>query len=673
MGYSQNSLRPDQARPALTFRVTAAMAIVVGVGAGILELALVGLKARMSSPARYHFNARDALWSVPLVLAFMLFAVGTAVWGLNRITGRRIPARASAWVMVSLGLWGALLRLPLDAWASLILALGLGLEVSRWVVHSLASPRRARIACAGAIGLGGMLFGASTAKEHVAQSHSVRSLPTPSGKPLNVVILVWDTVRAPSMQAFGYPRENTPHLEQLASEGVRYRRALAPAPWTLPTHSTLFTGRWPWELNTQWSYRLDGRFPTLAEFLLRRGYQTVAFVGNTTSCSYETGLDRGFLEYRDYPLDFFRLAGRTFLGNWVGQHLVWRDHDRERKWLGLQSRDAKTVTDEFVGWLSNRRADRPFFAFLNLFDAHEPYTAPPQGAPRFGQAPRSRRDHRMLYNFLLLDKDRIATRDVMLARDCYDNNIAFLDLQLRRVTDALRARGLLDSTILVVTSDHGEAFGDHGIFGHANSLYLDELAVPLVIVAPGAPAGRSVQEPVSLRDIPATLVDLLGYARESPFPGVSLVDSWSRPPNTPVGATPAISEYVNATALAPKDAATKQTTGMQMSLVAENWHYVRDGTGSEQVFHLPSDPREQSDLSTQSEGRRVLPGLRARLAQAIEASEGSREVEAAYLESYRGWLKELVAEDLAGETLPQPPSEPELPDLTPGETSPRPD
>ena len=119
-------------------------------------------------------------------------------------------------------------------------------------------------------------------------------------------------------------------------------------------------------------------------------------------------------------------------------------------------------------------------------------------------------------------------RDILMARDCYDDCIAFLDEQLGKLLDELQRQGLLDNTLVIITSDHGEAFGDHRLFGHGNSVYLDEIGVPLVILSPGAPAGRVVVAPVSLRDLPATVLDQLGLADGSPFPGHSLAAYWRR-------------------------------------------------------------------------------------------------------------------------------------------------
>ena len=120
---------------------------------------------------------------------------------------------------------------------------------------------------------------------------------------------------------------------------------------------------------------------------------------------------------------------------------------------------------------------------------------------------------------MAMDKTSATKRDLQMARDCYDDCIAYLDEQLGRLLENLRARGLLDNTVVIITSDHGEAFGDHGSFGHSNAAFFDEVGVPLVILAPGAPAGRVVGTPVSLRDLPATVVDQAGALRQFPVPG----------------------------------------------------------------------------------------------------------------------------------------------------------
>src|SRR5262249_26112196 len=118
----------------------------------------------------------------------------------------------------------------------------------------------------------------------------------------NVLLIVLDTVRAANLSLYGYPRPTTPQLELFAENGVSFERALSPAPCTLAPHATMFTGRFPHELSVDWVPPLDASYTTLAEYLSDRGYLTAGFVSNTRYCSYEHGLDRGFVHYEDYPV-----------------------------------------------------------------------------------------------------------------------------------------------------------------------------------------------------------------------------------------------------------------------------------------------------------------------------------------------------------------------------------
>ncbi len=237
-------------------------------------------------------------------------------------------------------------------------------------------------------------------------------------------------------------------------------------------------------------------------------------------------------------------------------------------------------------------------------------------------------------------------RDILMARDCYDDCIAFLDEQLGRLLDELRGQRLLDNTVVIITSDHGEAFGDHGYFGHSYSLYLDVIGVPLVILSPGAPAGRVVDDPVSLRDLPATVVDQLGLSAGSPFPGRSLAAYWrSVPGQSPTGiTTPAFSEQADATAFQPQPVSSDGHSGFQMSLVASGHHYLRDGMGAEMLYDLRKDPLERTNLMGSPFGEHAVGVFRKTLLDVLTDDHGTTEVEESYLEPYRQALKTLVEE-----------------------------
>ena len=396
---------------------------------------------------------------------------------------------------------------------------------------------------------------------------------------------------------------------------------------------------------------LDAPSPTLAEYLASRGYQTAGFAANTHYASRESGLDRGFTHYDDYPLTPLSLLGRTVPGAWILANIINRGDFYAEKWIRLQSRDARGINNDFLGWLRRRRQDRPFFAFLNYFDAHDPYVPAPDFVGRFGKAPKTPRDYRLLMDYAQ-NRSKLTLPDVVMARDSYDDCIASLDDQLGRLLDELQAQGLLDRTVVIITSDHGEGFGYHGVFGHGGSLFLDEIAVPLVILGPTVPAGRVVADAVSLRDVPATVTDLLGFSGGLPFPGQSLAASWrsapeiamaallrSTPGRSPSPISPAFSELAQETAFKPQSGECRR--GVQMSLVAWGRHYVRDGMGTELLFDLLRDPFETNNLMKSAEGDQIAGPFRKMLLKLLTDNPGSIEIENAYLNVYRQRLKTI--------------------------------
>ena len=252
-------------------------------------------------------------------------------------------------------------------------------------------------------------------------------------------------------------------------------------------------------------------------------------------------MSRGFAHYEDYPIELWDVFTR-YIG--IGSRIdlltpasvinrllkkYWGDTYDVIPRSKEHAKDAATVDRSFLAWLSwQRTRNRPFFAFLNYNDAHSPYEVPDRSTPAFGLRPISYVDRLTLKSWDTLDKTKVSIAHVQMATDVYDDSIYYLDRRLGILLDELETRGVLDDTLVIVASDHGEHLGDHLLFFHGCSLYRQVVGVPLVIVDPkGVPAGRVVVEPVSLRDIPATVVDLLGLARAAPFPGRSLARFWA--------------------------------------------------------------------------------------------------------------------------------------------------
>ncbi len=434
--------------------------------------------------------------------------------------------------------------------------------------------------------------------------------PVEPGTP-NVLLIVLDTVRADHLSLYGYGRETTPTLDALVRRGVTFEMARSPAPWTLPAHCSIFTGRWPNELHIGTPTQpLDATYPTLAEFFAKQGYQTAGFVGNTYYCNTWFGLARGFQHYEDFYEHEDRISIESAVRcSYLGRRLislVTEPAYNARSDTPNPPKDARKINHDFARWLESRH-DRPFFAFLNYFDAHDPYLTPPGTQKHFGVVPESSQDRdriRFWDKFIVEHAQNLSLnppeRDLALAEDAYDDGIFALDQQLGELFEALERQGILENTIVVVTSDHGEEFGGHELYGHGMSLYRPELHVPLLIVAPsGAPEGRRVPEVVSTRNIAATLADLTGRSAASPFPGRSLASYWDDSREAPARADDevvSILSILDHPRAQPRSNVAPSHNGTLTSLVVDDKVYIRDDFGREQLYDLNTDPDETLNL-----------------------------------------------------------------------------
>lgn len=548
---------------------------------------LVWQVGRQRIQHQFAWMSHEAAWMTPVAF-ITLFTLAALFLAVARLVPAARGTPATRWfsrergpglVLLVMGFFSAFLNVrAIHPVASFTLAIGAALFLERWLRAGPSRFRRAwRVAGMGLVVLGGFVAVRSiTARERADRPPALPGAP-------NVLLLILDTVRASSLSLYG-GLAPVPNLAALARSGTTFDMAFAPSSWTLPSHASVFSGIRPGALDVDMRTPLLKGERLLAESLRARGYVTGAFVGNLLYTSREAGFARGFDRYSDYPRGWkevllhanllqttpavmamtqgWRAALRAAgAGNWS---LVSEPHHRLRR--------ADVVLDDFLAW-REESGGRPWFAFINLFDAHGEFPPAPGMPDSLGATPRERE---------------------------YNANIAFMDGQIGRVLARLKADGTWSRTLVIVTSDHGEQFGEHGLQGHGNSLYTQLLHVPLIISSPSpAEDGVHVSHPVGL----------LGLGREV----LALTEAGAADHLTASRLTrdtlPVLSETnrTDGTWAGPTD------QGALSSLVVGSLHYIRREDGREELFDLASDPGEANDLAEERPADVAL--LRARLAR----------------------------------------------------------
>jgi arylsulfatase A-like enzyme len=328
--------------------------------------------------------------------------------------------------------------------------------------------------------------------------------PRPAGPGPNVVFVTIDTLRADHLGCYGYPRPTSPFIDGLASEGTLCKDASASASWTKPSTGTLFTGLHPSRHGALYHGSLlhvpDGK-QTLAEAFRSHGYVTAGFVANP-NLKRVFAFDRGFDVYFDSPVeDTVTLA--CIRGTWFGR-LLMEFLRHQFNWN--YENDCVRMNSEVLAWLEKNRQQR-FFLYLHYIDPHIPYDPPARYRDEFAQ------DHgTALFN----------ERKRRVGIDLYDGEIRYCDEAVKALVAKLREYGLWEDTLLVLTSDHGEEFFEHGGWLHGRTLYEEQLRIPLVVRVPDAPP-RVLPGPAEQIDVAPTLLELAGAPVTAELPGRSLV------------------------------------------------------------------------------------------------------------------------------------------------------
>ncbi len=463
-----------------------------------------------------------------------------------------------------------------------------------------------------AIATAGFLVGGNL----IRHSNNPRITPIAEGKGRpNVIWLVTDTVRADHLGIYGYDKPTSPRLDQLGQGGVVFEQAISQAPWTIPSHWQMVTGRYA----AGKSKVLGEEFQTFAEIAKLNGYDTAGFFGN-----YSLGRRSGFSQGLDITVDgpvmifFHKLFDKLPLVGWLySSGLV--PGDAILRWLHRhtflegESVRSNILVDHAIEWIGERQDGKPFFVLMNFMDAHDAYDPPEPFRSRFapGIDP--------LLGFVRFDSEEGESidsdtfiRDVLPRLEepdwkdivaLYDGEIAFLDSQIGRLLDYLEEKGLAGDTIVVQTSDHGELFGEHGLAYHFKSLSEEETHVPLLLRYPrGLEAGRRVPTPVELNDIVPTLVELARLEGAEAGDGSSLV-ALAR------GAAPGSDDDIVFTYLvrAPRGRFPHTKPGHLLGARSGGRKYVWSSGGMHEIYDLDADPKGHRNLQDKGGDAGELP------------------------------------------------------------------
>lgn len=586
------------------------IALWLGIVMGFLEFGVVEIQ-RLIDHSIVEWGDDDRLWMLPLVKALLypLFCVILAA-----VTGgwrRRVALRSWIWPLLTIGLFGSTRALELGIHPLALLALAAGTAhvlVTAATRHATGLLRTVRVTTGPLAVLVAALLVSMRLGPDLLESRAYARLPAARPDAPNILLIIWDTVRSANLSLYGYGRPTTPGLERLAARGVVFDNAISTAPWTLPGHASIFTGRYWGELSVDWRSPLDDTEPTIAEILSDHGYATAGFVANLLYTTKKSGLNRGFGHYSDFEIGTRELMTSGTVPEIIARFLGGG--------LGVDMNSRKLASDvnaEFLKWEVKQRR-RPWFVFLNYMDAHTPYMMFENELKKFGGSRPDTLVPDSLGRFAARDS---AGRDT---QDRYDSTLATLDGAVTRLLDALRARGSLDNTVVIIASDHGEQFGEHDLYGHGSSLYLPVIHVPLLILPREAPAtALRIPTPVTNRDLAATILDLAGLP-DGAVPGQSLTGFWTG--NPPLGRTSPVYAEAKQNPFLEKNGPV--VFGPLWSILEDSLHYIQLGDGREQLYDIAHDPFEVVDRADSARYASDLARLRNESGRATTRSLAHR-------------------------------------------------
>ena len=412
------------------------------------------------------------------------------------------------------------------------------------------------------------------------------SAPVPSSPKasINVVIIVMDAARRDRLSCYGYERDTSPNLTKLTAKSTTYTHAYTPGGWTAPAHASLFTGLFSIaHQTTQENWRMGDHLTTLAEIFKAEGYETIGIVENAM-LNTRFNFNQGFSSYYE----------------------SWR----------FPKEEENVALSLFKKSLVKRNTKKPFFTFINLIEPHSPYKSSGQFYYQF-VSDRSVKIEDNMWREFFLGKKIFTENEIRHLNELYDATLLYVDYLIEKMIQELQMRNLWDETIFIVTSDHGENIGDHGMMDHVFSLHESIIRIPLIIHYPRLfPPGIRHEYPVQLTDIFPTLLEIIGAdATRYPSQGRSLIG------RKPEDNALILSEYYypkqaleamgkrGLVKLDEKKTPLDKYKRRIKALIKGDIKLIWGSDGNHELYNLRRDPQEKENLIARQEYAKILQEL----------------------------------------------------------------
>lgn len=614
----------------------------------LLVLAVAGGAAvALFREAALRSGRRDAIRIVPVVVLAGLAMLVIMSRNVPGPFGRSLPPPALGWRLLAALIAGAAAGgLMRGVIARTDARRGAPGRFARWFPRVAVAGTVAWIAVAGfdfarMISRGPAIDARARA---VVPAGSVHAAAGGDGDVPSVILISIDTLRADHLGCYGYGKSTSPHIDQLAAEGILYRETASTSSFTLPTHASMMTGLFPSSHGATYQNRdpdsflvrgMSNVYPTMAEILREAGYETAGFISGPL-LSRQFGFARGFGLYDDRYDRLQSTRARLLARSWLFGSLyraglfVDRDLDSQRV--------AEEVNPLVETWLAQRGGvARPFFLFVHYWDPHGPYEPPSPLNMREDGTPLG----------VPFDMDRLLIGDYTLTPgaladtiELYDREIQYVDRHVGKLLETLEMGGWLDKAIVFLTSDHGESFGEHGHWEHSRVLYDDLLRVPFIVRLPGGRAAGTVVEDLVAQptDILPTVLSLIGLEPPALLEGRDLLADVMEG-EAGVGSPGFAFAELRRNVDWPERWGARYDRDLVSARTLRH-KLIRSSTGEEELYDLESDPGETMNLIDRepeigSAMRAILEAWRQSLTESA-GDEGRERIDEGLKENLRG-------------------------------------